>query len=331
MKSLIFIFILIAFPAVAEVPCDLLHKADFKEVTQGLKELGRPLSFISASVRIQMVDTGTDKVYAACSGSFVSDDGTILTASHCLDQCRFKEDGSSKGVASCRLKLNGVLQDVQVLKASSCGYMMKRDYLYSLRNQEDVSMYPARCQGEDLDDYAVLKPADPAALGGFSCLPVGADEAPLDASVFTMGYPSKTSRADTVRDSLDAPGKTLVVSSGKVVDQKTCDQYWQGSGLMGMIFGREKQIVKTDLPANKGLGRVLQTTVDAVPGSSGGPLINSSGEVVGVFSHFYSNVHNFSQECTGATFFQPVTKWTQDLPVKPAACQHRRASQGEGL
>jgi hypothetical protein len=122
-----------------------------------------------------------------------------------------------------------------------------------------------------------------------------------------------------------------MVSTGKIVNQKTCEKYSQAMGLMGYIYGRKKIPENMDLPDYAGYGVMVQTTVDAVHGNSGGPLITSSGEIVGNYSFSFVGVNDFYQECRGSTFFQPVTQLPAEIKSKIGSCQKRRASQGSEI
>lgn len=333
MKCLALFLLLFSFSATAEIPCGFVHKADFKEATAGLKELGKPLSFLSAAVHIGLFSKKTDKdPSGSCSGAYVSDDGTILTASHCFDECRFHhETGELNGVKTCYVDLNGSRQEVEILKASSCPFGLKEMALKDLSRGSKSDDLPKGCRNGDLDDMAVIRPTKVAALKAFACLPVATSDPALNESVFTMGNPAPTYRRHNMGDVSDSSGDRRMVSSGKVIESNTCEQLWQAQGIARLWYGSKKYPEQKEISGMGAMGIAIQTTVDAVQGSSGGPLINQNGEVAGVVSFGMAAFHNAYHECKGATFFQRVSKWADYISPKPSSCSQRRASQGESL
>ena len=72
------------------------------------------------------------------------------------------------------------------------------------------------------------------------------------------------------------------------------------------------------LPGRKG-SHLIQTDVAINPGSSGGPLLNSNGDVVGMISQIYTSTGSFS----GTSFAVPsseilrlLNKWDVVSPVQ---------------
>ena len=185
------------------------------------------------------------------------------------------------------------------------------------------------------EDFAVLHPKNKSALGNFSCLPLAESKPNLQDGVFAITYPTSTGRAfGGVKDpnEKDAPGGTLSLSSGQVVSKSTCTVKWKAQGpVQTVLYGSAIQGKEMAMPASllKWYGGKIQTTVDFVPGSSGGPLLNSKGEIVGVVSTSMSGLQNNYQECRGSTVFEPVPKM-KDLNLK-APCKSHEANPGQGV
>lgn len=299
--------------------------ADFEEGEAGLRRLGRG-NFVRASVPLKLYnrDGGYD-----CSGVIVSDEGHVLTASHCLDSCRFEADGTPSKSKRCVIQIKEQILSFEVLKGNACPIALKEKVEMLRLAGRATDSYPANCQDQDLTDYALLKPALADDLGSYSCLPIAATKPAVGTPVFTMGYPGQSFRAKYQRPGAkDAAGDTLSVSTGLIVDEPTCESRSAAlNAFTRFIYGEEESMARLKIQnvVRTIYRHTLQTTVDAVPGSSGGPLINQAGEVVGVASVIDPWVHNTKKECRGATFFQPVAD------LSGLRCEKRRSAMGEAL
>lgn len=313
-----------------------MHKVEFDEPVEGLKKLQQPLSFLSASVKIEILDPVNKQFYQSCSGAYISDSGEMLTASHCLDHCRFKEDGTRRFPGAeadrCEIRINGVVQSAEVLIAGDCEFERKNEYHNRLASELSVTHVSENCR-KDLSDYAVLRVPRKEALGKFACLGLSEKRPGLDEGVFTMGYPSQTFRSVAYHGAKDAPGGVLRVSSGNILKSAQCEHKWKArTNIEHLIYGKEGAENLALPEKSYALGRdSLQTTVDAVPGSSGGPLINAAGEIVGVASSASREVHDNNTECRGATFFQPVVDLKAKLGPRLGSCDKNKAGAGTAL
>ena len=143
-------FSLVIFVSVAQaqqLPCGLVHNVEFQPAAEGLKSLGKSLSFMSAATQVDVSDPRGGKP-DSCSGSFISDDGDLLTASHCLDRCRFNDDGSLKSnVTTCQVKVNGVLQDMEIVKAGACSHKISLESMELQSQGKSTESLPANCRG----------------------------------------------------------------------------------------------------------------------------------------------------------------------------------------
>lgn len=304
-----------------------LWNADFESGAEGLSFVGRP-SFATAAVKLRVFqgDLSQD-----CSGVIVSDEGHLLTASHCLDICRFNEDGTPTGKNRCLIKVNDRAIGFTVLRGNTCTIQQRQKAEIAKKYRKSLDEFPNNCLDGDLNDFALLKPTLLGDLGEFSCLEIAPQKPRVGEDVFAMGYPNQTFRAQHERpNAKDAPGGKLAISTGKVVSSNTCDQRWVAQdGFNRFIFGSREMPEKKEIQEIvKSLwGHSIQTTVDIFQGSSGGPLVNSQGQVAGVASVMDAFVHNEKRECRGATFFQPVETLTRDRLV----CKRRKSASAVGI
>lgn len=320
---------LLALALLTGVPANgkTLHDADFENGTDGLRYVGRPtLSSAAVKIRVFQNDLSQD-----CSGVIVSDEGHLLTASHCLDICRFNEDGTPTGKNRCLLKVNERPIGFTVLRGNTCNIQQRQKAEVAKKYGKSLADFPANCLDGDLNDFALLKPTALNDLGDFSCLEIGPQKPRLSEEVFAMGFPNQTFRTQHERpNAKDAPGGKLAISFGKVVSSNTCEQRWVAQdGFNRFIFGEREVPEKKEIQeiVKQLWGHSIQTTVDINQGSSGGPLVNSLGQVVGVASVMDAWVHNEKRECRGATFFQPVASLTRDR----LSCKRRKSASAVGI
>lgn len=237
---------------------------------------------------------------ATCSGSFVSDQGHILTASHCAEVCladphRTGERQNMK----CEIEVNGKKVPVRIVTMSPC---LAEDRMKAFDAGRDD------CQNEG--DIAILLPDEPPTE--FSCLAMAAAPPAEGEAVYALGYPGKTTRADG-----NSNGTRMYMSYGNVRKSDTCKKDTTGADVA----------IKSPAIYQK---RMIQTTVDIAPGSSGGPLINSNGEVVGVAS-LVLNKQVAVSECAGSTFFESLThlnamttRWRVNDEFRAMKCDRRK-------
>lgn len=235
-----------------------------------------------------------------CSGSYVSDEGHILTAAHCIDDCIFDNKRGhrvrSDGVHICQLKVNQDLINVAVLRVPVCKASKKVDLLQNTEHRGSLSKKDFACIGDP--DMVILLPEDKPEA--FSCLPLATEHKQGD-SVSTFGFPRATTR-----DTGNSNGEDLYFSEGKILKNHP----YCSTGVPGSTPWR---LSKSSHNGMRWFGHI-RTDVDVVKGSSGGPLVNSSGEVIGVAAYSGSGVmQNEQRECKGASFFEPTNNLVKDL------------------
>ena len=326
-SSVLIHFFAIFFLSLAAKASRLRQPADFVNPEAGLPFVAQSENLKFAVARL---DTPFDgKETEGCSAVIISDSGLMLTASHCLDSCRFLASGKpfkrSTEKQICKFIIRNVLQEVEVLKAATCPLKMKMDYLEkSDLERKAAKEFPESCHGSQIMDYALIQPLNKKLLSKFGCVSVAKRPAAIRESVFLLSYPRATFRAKNERpEAQDSEGFRLMFSAGKVIESPKCVTS-KAPGFFSRLINGAKKISEEhyleflDL-FGASLNSYIQTTVDAVVGSSGGPLFNLQGEVVAVTSLSGSEFQDEKNECRGSTFFQTVQTWQDDLSLSTEA------------
>lgn len=298
MSLLLSLFISLSALAIPIAPLgdcmtSLLTEAKFQDVTK----IKGGLSATAAIAKITMPDG------SRCSASYISDQGHMLTATHCLEGCfRSKRIRAPQRNLQCILDIGGKKTKVRVLMMSVCeaSQVIKE----SLTGKETCP---------DEADVAVVLPDSPPA--SFACLGISTTVANTGDAVMALGHPGYTNRPGGG----NSDGAGMYASYGKVIQQDYCTVTEGNTTRTHPLGGIENT-----------RDHFIQTTVDVVPGSSGGPLINQRGEIVGVTS-FITAPHSQERECKGGTFFEPLTsidgmatRWGSRGEIQSMSCDRRK-------
>lgn len=307
MSLLLLTSLLLAFDQSSALTC---RAVNFLKPEEVLAEIPNALDYLSASAVMDFSDDPTDR----CSGAFVSDEGHILTAAHCLKTCREKA-GTMQPPYDCKLKLNGRAVTVEILVAATCkAREVKLARFHStMLGEARAKELLGDCVGQS--DLAILKSKDPVS---FACLPMNTSPPNLGDSVAALGRPMATERAKQSPGAKDADGKSLYYSTGKIIKSDSCTRVVNGTVM--------KNIVPNAL---EGLSHYLQTTVDLNYNSSGSPMLNQQGQIVGVAAFMFQDK---KEECRGSTFFERLDGFDHQAEVSRSnlraadlQCSKRRA------
>lgn len=237
----------------------------------------------------------TDVEYGAnCSSVILSNDGYVATNIHCLrlclekvwgmhdpqlEQISFMKEGFFNGtffpdrvpsqlrcpkyaMDAYELKRYG-LKDPQVIWMGRGRHTHNQEKVTEL-SQDEFSMF------KDLtEDVAILKFEG---SNSASCLPVSPRVPQAGSQVWLLGYPADTRRGSKF--------SRLSVSYGRVRQSVFEDPIYQSQAnnlqesVRSLFWEREERV--WDRP------HILSSSADAYSGSSGGPLVDAHGELVGI-------------------------------------------------
>jgi hypothetical protein len=295
------------------------QNVSFTEAAIGLKELMQPGELAATTARFYY--WREKNKLAACSTGFISDQGHMLTASHCLQNCTLegvrREINVDTGEVSCLTYMAGKYVKVKVISSSKCDIL---DRWQKVGNTISLGLPLSTLASCDTDDLALVLPETPPE--NFFCAPISGRAPALNEKVYAMGAPGATQRWD----GKDSDGMHMYVSNGNVVDTDFCRRKDRNTGKPGV----PRRLRFAEYARKVGY---LQVTADSYSGGSGGPLFNMQGEIIGLSAAFDKFHHNETAECPGATLFQPATKWREiikardpNVDLSQVKCERKRRS-----
>lgn len=284
-----------------------LSNVKFRPMGQGLQELGRSLDLMEPYVKLEVTKLG-DKEFLRCGGTFVSDYGHILTASHCLDRCAFdeKEPGAQPQFPIvCEARINDKPTQVRVLAMQNCKMDLKIHRATTDPKDPNDPHDPRfnYCDDKNLADIALILPI--SLEKDFKCSTIADRKPSRGESLIALGQPIPTARAKSQDPSAwDADGNTRTISMGKLDLGQTCNLKLPNGTT------ERRPAPQPDPTYNENL---FKTTVDILKGTSGGPLFDRNNQIIGVAMSYYSQNHNEKQECVGSGLFQTTAGWKAKL------------------
>lgn len=286
------------------IPC-LTTNVDFIPLQEGLQHLAQAANISSTVLHLKL--PGVE-----CAGSYVSNEGHILSAAHCLQPCidQIRRENPrliSQAQASasvrreqlkCDININGVNTQVRIHLMNSCAL----DY-------HDLWKNPSAPESCKQNDLAVIQAVNPPA--NTACLTMATTAPPLNTEVVSIGVPGATHRRNHRQTARDARGSELSLSRGSVVEQDFCSLLQEDPRRPGVTVSGVHPLPRNLLRNLRSHG-YIQVTADGVQGSSGGPVLNSNGHIVGVNAAVvFSDPTNY--ECSGSLFAAPLTHLTREI------------------
>lgn len=329
---ILLIFFSIRSSANAKNSCSLYSQSGFIPI----KEIADVLTTSTASVSIKFLLKNGQ--WEDCSGAVVSDQGHIMTAGHCFENCsatKEKELNPYEAYSSlansynakkvrpskCIAKIDGVETTVDVKLTSACSF---EEHQAAAGHNP-----PQKCS--NFNEVAVVLPQ--MKLMNKNCLPL-APSYKVGDRVYTIGYPSRTDRGER-----DSDGHSQYASFGEIIP------YSQKCMILKNTWDADKRrkveqpgdLVDFDSFLNSEMKYcAIQTTVDVVPGNSGGPLINQNGEIIAVGSFGDTQKNNEYKLCRGSTFFSPisginstVSHFVSDFKLSDLVCKEHKVQSAK--
>jgi hypothetical protein len=292
-----------------------------------LKQVAASLPMVEGAVALEI--SKLDRTTSNCGGAIISDEGHILTAAHCVRNCSHHSFVKAQDFRDAKTGASTPQTVPRQCFLIMNGERMVADVLLSGCEESDTQNRRKDSSCSKMGDVAILKPLfQPLRFPG--CLPLAKqvkDHEPLLA----VGQPLKS-----LRGTHDSPGHELVVSFGSAIPARgTCylrltQPSSHPSGSPGTKLPLVLEKYQGDILRFLSENTLVQTTVDLLPGNSGGPLINAKGEIVGVAAAIDPDRNNTHQSCEGSTFMAPVTSAeasslrTADFQIQKLKCEKGR-------
>ena len=276
-----------------------ISKTNFIPAQEGLRDLRIPLNMLAASPKVEFVDAN-GKVLDHCSGSLVSDEGTLLTAGHCVEHCLRKAnaiklvdgisvvDRAHLSSARCLVRINGRISQASVLASNDCrGADLFRSGTVNVA-----------CNGLD---FAVMKVDDPF-LTEQPCFQVSSGTPVARTGVAAIGYPPPTSREVYKSKARDSDGKGPFLTPGEIIPYQEFCRTEVDQNEAPRDIRPESSSLRAAIKRQVVGGHVLQTTTDVLRGVSGSGLADvNTFSLVGVARSYASN--NANVECVGSGYY----------------------------
>ncbi|MCX6119112.1 MAG: serine protease [Proteobacteria bacterium] len=136
---------------------------------------------------------------------------------------------------------------------------------FELLGNDDLVHIAGSSKATDVVSLKLSRPIDRKPL------PVRETYSSIGDATYILGFPMETKLRETQHSAPDSDGRSYRVSIGKVLDPRSS------------IIGAGGTL--TDDDANLMSELFVLTDADGVPGQSGGPIVDTKGNVIGVFSN----------------------------------------------
>jgi hypothetical protein len=229
----------------------------------------------------------------------LSDEGHVLTASHCLNSCfgaqsseRLTEILSARPgqplQLTCPFIIDGQSVNAEVVVSQRCRLENVRDGRPADNDLNQLS----ECH-VSAGDVTILKVPNEV-LRSRPCLPMNFNPPNHGSDVIAMGSPLRTNRRHY--GARNADGRSFYFSTGQIINSDQCtlkESPWS-SNLRTLRPALPPAVARLRNP------RYFQMSADIESGSSGGPVLNSNLEIIGVASSTLTPHSGGHLECAGA-------------------------------
>ncbi len=228
----------------------------------------------------------------------------------------------------CKVNVEGYgILDFKISAFGECSPDSLRDSLRKipkLKSEDRAKKLREICSSDN--DFIILQSEK---LSGKNCL-ISAKSPTLGTKVYGAGFPMPTTR----RSNKNSDGQSLYITPGRVIEQNYCVQAIHKTEIKkstqepfqlpamdftlpsSLDYGAKNYEFKR-IDFNKSFHneteglKFIQVTSDAVPGNSGGPLVEKGGKILGISAFVYNADGskfgaNTSHKCTGSAFYLPI-------------------------
>lgn len=226
---------------------------------------------------------------AECTAAFISNAGHILTARHCMQKCLIRSgifqmvyeqkavsyfhlNQQKLGKAECSALLDGEPVDL-IIESTSPGLIVSMDEksLQSLNPQLFKNLVEQSYTSKG--DFVIARVKNSS--HSTSCIPLAKKPALTRDLVHNFAYPTATNRPD----GWNSDGLSFYATTGEVISGIAKNSCVIDAKLS------ETQLRKLEKEFDE--DTAFMSTLDAIYGSSGAPVISSNGEVVGILTNVY--------------------------------------------
>lgn len=253
-----------------------------------------------------------------CSGTRISRAGHILTAAHCVKDSLDKASRSDLS----DLELVELDQTVNRYQKQEIAFTVEKRAAYLLyagkgfilgdRNPSDISKMAGdaplseRFQALTVGDWAILI-TNGGKMG--SCLETSAQIIPDGEPLWAFGYPASAQRSNHQ----NSYGKAVYIAYGEAVrDVKKSEFYAQ-------LNLASQEVYRPIFQSVVDSGDLILSNMDSYGGYSGGPVINSQGELVGVRNTSGSNRTTFRNNSTYAISVKKIFEDLRGAGIDPGS------------
>ena len=253
-----------------------------------------------------------------CSGARISRAGHILTAAHCLKNSLGKASRSDLSELEL-VELDQTANRYQeqevpftVEKRAARLLYAGKGFIWGDRNPSDISKMAGdatlseRFRALTVGDWAILV-SNGGKMG--SCLKASAQIIPDGEPLWAFGYPASAQRSNQQ----DSYGKAIYIIYGEAVRDVIKSEFY------AQLNPASREVYRPIFQSAIDSGDLILSNMDSYTGFSGGPAINSQGELVGVRNTSGSNQNTFRNNSTQTISIKKIFQDLRSAGIDPGS------------